>query len=291
MSKKSCSPSRDLPEFDRARAGEVVRRLVLALDRPEGLVAEQADLVENQVPSGVLPGSLEHAQFLFLTVPCDRGTKSSALWARARATWEDGSPLFAIRDIAAGRVSLEALTELMAARIRPRYAVPASAYWHSNARRLADVFEGDPRRVFGSSPKATGVYAAIRSFAGFGPKTGGMMLRAAVGLGWASGEDIASVEMPVDVHDARISLQTGIMNIAGRASGEVTPDELARLARPVRRFLTELCANEGVEWPGLDRALWLIGSRGCVSRRCASCPLESLCSVPERLPLFERPAA
>ena len=105
------------------------------------------------------------------------------------------------------------------------------------------------------------------------------MLRAAIGLGWASPEHLDEVEVPVDVHDVRISLQTGILHVAEEQKHKFVADTYSALAPAVRRILTQICADEKVSWLNIDRALWLIGSRGCVRRRCFDCPLSSVCSA------------
>ena len=281
---------RPKPIFDTARGDAVLTRLVDAIASNAGIAAERDDLVENQIPTGVDVGSREHANFLFLTVPCDRGTKSSALWQRAKRLHADQCVIYDIQAIASGAVSESDLAGLLSSTLKPRYATPAAKYWAANASRLCQEFAGDARVLFSQGSDASVIYRLIRSFAGFGPKTGGMMLRAAVGLGWAPGLAIESVEMPVDVHDARISFYTGVMSFGAPLDAEIDPAEAAAFATPVRRFLTTACAQRGISWPEIDRVLWLIGSRGCARRRCSECPLYDICRIPAQLPLFSSPA-
>jgi endonuclease III len=258
----------------------VLRLLSRAAAADSGLVSEQDDLVENQLPDGVGKGGREHARFLFMTVPCDRGTKSSALWGRAKSAFLAYPALFDLEAIAArpGRARPR-IAALLSTTLRPRYVNLAADHWTANAARLVRQFGGDARKVF-AADDALGTYGAIRSFRGFGPKTGGMMLRVAVGLGWASSRNIDRVELPVDIHDTRICAQTGIILLDRTKRAHLEANGAAGLAAPVRRFLTEMCAREGLAWPDLDRALWLIGSRGCARRRCSECPLSRVCDVP-----------
>ena len=281
---------RPKPTFDACKGDAVLTRLVDAIASNAGIAAERGDLVENQVPAGVDVGSREHANFLFLTVPCDRGTKSSTLWQRAKRLYADRCVIYDIQAIASGAVSECDLSDLLLSTLKPRYAKPAARYWMANASRLYREFAGDARELFGRGADASCVYRLIRTFDGFGPKTGGMMLRAAVGLGWASGSGIEAVEMPVDVHDARISFYTGVMSFGAPVDAEIDPAEAAAFATPVRRFLTTACARRGISWPEIDRVLWLIGSRGCARRRCSECPLCDLCRIPAQLPLFRSSA-
>jgi endonuclease III len=264
------------------RARDVLKLLSAATDQGTGLVAEQADLVENQVPPGITRGSLEHSIFLFLIVPNDRGVKSSSLWGRSKEAFGSCPELFdfnwVVKSFSKDRGSL---ASLVADKIRPRYVNHSAAAWIENSARLLSDFGGDPRALFSVSADAREVARVIRSYKGFGPKTGGMMLRAAVGLKWSSAEYLEEVEIPVDVHDVRISIQTGILSVSDRQDLDSASKAYAALAPIVRRVLTQVCAEEKLAWPNIDRALWLIGSRGCVRRRCTECPLTNVCSASE----------
>src|SRR5438477_7517177 len=70
--------------LDHARAGRVLAAISRAMADRIGLLSEQEDLVENQLPPGVASGSREHALFLFYVVPNDRGVRSAHLWRRAK---------------------------------------------------------------------------------------------------------------------------------------------------------------------------------------------------------------
>jgi adenine-specific DNA glycosylase len=47
----------------------------------------------------------------------------------------------------------------------------------------------------------------------------------------------------------------------------------------VQQILRDTCSTLGITWIDVDRALWIIGSRGCVRLRCSLCPIQDLCSV------------
>jgi endonuclease III len=259
----------------------VLRLVSTAARQQTGLVAERWDLVENQLPEGVDAGGREHALFLFMVVPNDRGVKSSALWKRAKLAHKTSPELFDLAAVVA-RYSNDRskLASYLAASIGPRYANHASSAWVENAARLGQEYDGDPRALFGSSRDSREIARVIRGYKGFGPKTGGMMLRAAIGLGWASADHLEEVEMPVDVHDVRISLQTGILCDALIAR-TIDSRSYSTLAPVIRQFLTRICAEEKISWPEIDRSLWLIGSRGCSNRRCYLCPLNGVCDQAE----------
>lgn len=252
--------------------------LSVAIKSGFGLVSETSDLIENQIPSGIIRGSKEHALFLFATVPSDRGVKSSLLWKRAAQLYNDVPWLFEplrFIGVAEGDNTWMSVKNLIADQLKPRYAHNSTRGWVMNAARLHREFDSDPRKVFSHGRDGRSSYATIRSFFGFGPKTGGMMYRAATGLGWASTIGAQSVEVPVDTHDVRLALQLGIL-IPDCA---VVPASYQSLAPIVRKELTDACSDAGIEWFDIDRAMWLIGSRGCASKRCSLCPLATVCSA------------
>src|SRR5712691_12053852 len=80
------------------RARQLVRTLQDAFDGREGVFSDTADLLENQIPAGVVPKSREHANFLFFLISQDHGTKSARLYARAKSLYgtspEHFDPLF-----------------------------------------------------------------------------------------------------------------------------------------------------------------------------------------------------
>lgn len=264
-------------DVDRARAQEVVMRLDAAFRNYEGLLSERDDLVENQIPPGVEKGSTEHARFLFFTVPNDHGVKSSRLYAKAIELFNCRPNLFDPHFIASQFRGCEDadLVSSTGVALGTRYPKSTAKGWYLNASRLVDQFNGDPRGVFQASADAEVLLKLVCSFYGFGPKTGGMLLRAVDGLGMAKVSGLERVLIPVDIHDSRISFFTGIVS----GDGESIESDYHLFARPIQRVLTDACNEINVRWPDVDRALWLIGSRGCVRLRCADCPLNSLCSV------------
>ena len=262
---------------DRARAQEVVIKLEAAFRSCEGLLSERDDLVENQIPPGVEKGSREHARFLFYTVPNDHGLKSARLYARAIELFNRRPNLFDPNFVTAqfrGMDDLD-LIESTGVALGTRYPKSTAKGWYLNSSKLMEQFRGDPLGVFQASADAEILLKLVCSFYGFGPKTGGMLLRAVDGLGMAKVSGLERVLLPVDIHDSRISFLSGIVS----GNNETIEGDYHLFARPIQRVLTEACREVDVRWPDVDRALWLIGSRGCVRLRCKECPLNTLCSV------------
>lgn len=264
-------------DVDYERAKLVVSRVNNAFILRRGLLSEVDDLVENQIPDGVLKLSKEHALFLFYTVTNDHGMKSSRLYeASKKLFWED-------RDLYEPSKVVEnyqgpddaRLIDNTGRRLGTRYPKETAKTWYVNSLRLLERFNGDPRRLFSCTADARTLMKEIRSFRGYGPKIGGMLLRASIGLGFANVSGIEEVLVPVDIHDARISFYTGII-VTGP---EIQKIDYYSYVKQVQKILLDTCNNLGIQWLNADRALWLIGSRGCVTKRCTLCPLNDICSV------------
>jgi hypothetical protein len=63
------------------------------------------------------------------------------------------------------------------------------------------------------------------------------------------------------------------------SEGLPTSENYSAYVPLVQDALLSACNDAGIQWLDVDRALWLIGSRGCVTRRCLMCPLQLECSV------------
>ena len=265
--------------IDRNRARLVIRRLHEDFAQRRGLLSELDDLVENQIPDGVSLLSLEHACFLFYMVPNDHGVKSRHLYSRAKQFFvsrpEMFSPVEMLRSFSGP--DDRTLSSLLAATLGVRYPNEAARSWYLNSARIVTEYGGDPRQLFQSTQNAPELLRRILSFRSYGPKTGGMLLRAIGGLGFASLTDLEDVLLPVDVHDSRISFMTRIVRLP---AGHPDPDKGYYPYVPqVQKALLDACNSLGMSWPDIDRALWIIGSRGCVSLRCTECPLLDMCEV------------
>lgn len=264
--------------IDIERARFVVLRLHEAFKTRSGLLSETDDLVENQIPSGVEPLSRDHALFLFYIVSNDHGMKSARLYARAKALFLEERQLFepfrVVEDYG-GPEDIN-LVESTGRQLSTRYPRETAKSWYINSVKLVEKYQGDPRKLFRSTTEARILMKEIMAFRGYGPKTGGMLLRAIIGLGFSDVRGVENVLVPVDIHDSRISYFTGILKL--NEPSLTSPDYYAYVPQ-VQRGLLEACNTLGIKWLDVDRALWLIGSRGCVTKRCHLCPLSDICVV------------
>ena len=269
------------PVVDAERARLVVSRVHNAFRCREGLLSETGDLVENQIPTGVEPLSRDHALFIFYTVVNDHGMKSSRLYAQAKAVFLKDRDLFEPARVPLNFEGPEdpRLIESTGKRLGTRYPKETAKTWYLNSQRLEEGYDGDPRNLFSSTSDARTLMKEIRAFRGYGPKIAGMLLRAAIGLGFANVEGIEEVLVPVDIHDSRISFLTEILKVFPDCRDDDRKIHYYDYVPQVQRILLEACNSLGLEWLDTDRALWLIGSRGCVNRRCKSCPLHDICTI------------
>lgn len=268
--------------FERAKV--VILRLQKAFARREGLLAEVSDLVENQIPKGVKPLSREHALFLFYIVVNDHGMKSSRLYARAKELFQIRRELFEpsmVLKLYHGPDDPN-LVKDTGKFLGTRYPRETAKTWYLNSQRLENLFSGDPRNLFRCCTDAQRLLKEIVAFRGYGPKTGGMLLRAIVGLGFAKLDGLESVLVPVDIHDSRISFFTGIVSIDDDEDNLNLNIDYYAYVRDIQRILRDTCNALVLPWLDIDRALWLIGSRGCVKKHCSLCPLQDLCSIGKR---------
>lgn len=265
-------------EIDKTRAELVVLRVHEAFKQGKGLLAETADLVENQIPDGVKPLSKDHALFLFYIVANDHGMKSSRLYAQAKLLFAEHKELFDPKYIVENFSSPDdpCLIEMTGKYLGTRYPKETAKSWFLNSQELLAKYDGDPRKLLTSTPDAKILIERIKAFRGYGPKIGGMLLRAAIGLGFAKVSGIDEVLVPVDIHDSRISFLTGIVRDNKNSKEKLNYYDYVT---QVQKMLLDTCNSLNLEWLDTDRALWLIGSRGCVNKKCALCPLSDICEV------------
>lgn len=266
---------------DMERAKLVVSSVDEAFKKGVGLLSETSDLVENQIPDGVEQLSKHHALFLFYTVANDHGVKSYRMYARAKKLFNERpevfDPFWVAENFENGE--MPELVKLTGERVGARYPREATKTWYSNSLKLGEEYSGDPRVLFRSTNDARELIKRIKAFRGYGPKIGGMLLRAAVGLGFADVENLEKVLVPVDIHDSRISFYTGILKFDDNDSDSSTDIDYYDYVKQVQRILLDSCNALHIKWLDADRALWLIGSRGCVNKRCLECPLKKICTV------------
>lgn len=270
------------------RAELVVKRLLQAFENRYGIFEDTSDLLEFQIPAGVQPTSLEHARFLFYLIAQDYGTKSARLYAKAKALYSKYPRIFDPEYVVANYTGADdpKLANDTGVQLSTRFPKETAKRWYENSEKLLKEYEGDPRRMFAVSSDARVVFERIRSFRGFGPKIGGLLLRTFLGCKFTKLDRVEDVLIPVDVHDSRIAFYTGA---AKTANGDSHVEDYYEYSRQIQHLWSQACNSAGLDWLQVDRALWLLGSRGCVNLRCAECRLSDLCWKGQSVLQKERP--
>ena len=160
-----------------------------------------------------------------------------------------------------------------------RYPKQAAKSWIENSKKLLKMYDGTAINMFKSTNDALELFKKINSFRSYGPKTSGLLLRVIIGIGFNRElMNIENVPLPVDIHDSRIAFNCDIYhpeNIDNLQKIYSNTSHIQKIEKLWRYSAKEI----GVRWEDLDRALWLLGSKGCVNKECMICPINKICIV------------
>jgi len=276
MRTKSLTKNADLKIYTK-KIDRLVKMMDEAFNLSYGLLEDRSDLVENQIPPGVKKGTKEHALFMFYVVQNDHGVKSSKMYEKAKEFYHNNpeyfSPVWVSKEF--HEDDLEGLVENVSKKLGSRYPHALAKSWYINSVVLKEKYNGNPINMFVSSDDALLLIKTIRSFNGFGPKIGGMLLRAIVGVGFnKSVKNLDKVLVPVDIHDSRILFLTGGFKCPSYKAKEF---DYYKYVQKAQAALLDACNRCKISWLDVDRALWLTGSRGCSYSRCEMCYINAIC--------------
>ena len=254
------------------------------------------DMPEDEPPSGVTRGTLDHIIFLTLTVAIDYQRDAHALWDAARQTWEDPETRFLFDLTAVSEAPAEVVLPAMKKHRLSKKHTNDAKIWQTVAGSFARKWDGDPRHFLADcgwdAPtvlqrlKEDRHRSEVRVAKDFpflgGNKIGPLWLRMLRDNACVTTlRNLDLVPIPVDVHIARASLCLGIVN--GSYSGAMEP-----LFRQIRTAWAK--SVEGLEVEGrpmialdVDEPLWHLSKFGCASRDpvTGACPLKDTCIVGE----------
>lgn len=258
----------------------LVEAIALAFEQKSGVFSNLGDLLENQIPEETEVGSEEHARFYFFLIFNDHGTKSSSLYARFKTLFKDHPEIFNPSTfLSAEYRDCVIFQQNFLSGLGLRYPRQAALSWVQNAISLCGQYEGEPIKLFTHTEDAPSLFRAIRSFRGYGPKTAGLLLRVVRGVGFNRQlNNISEVPLPVDIHDSRIAFICHVYRPAGAQDVKDIYGNTRHIAG-VESVWRTAAKNVGVEWETIDRALWILGSRGCTHRLCGDCPVQRYCDV------------
>ena len=238
------------------------------------------ELLEMQCPKTIEPNSEEHADFYFYLIFNDHGTKSINLYTRFKDKYERYPQLFDAKYIAECYINNEeSLLEEHTSKLGLRYPKVATKSWIENSVMLLENFDGKAINMFNSTYDALELFKTINKFRSYGPKTSGLLLRVIIGIGFNRKlTNIENVPLPVDIHDSRIAYNCNIYRPKGI-------DDLQKIytnpshIKKIEKIWRDSAKSINVNWEELDRALWLLGSKGCANKECYICPINELCQI------------
>jgi hypothetical protein len=253
--------------------------VVDAYHRRLGVFEDTSDLLEYQRPDGVRSKSREHANFLFYLISQDHGVKSYRLYARAKALYAKDPDLFDPERILAkyGEAPAERIVEATARQLGTRYPNETGRQWLQNSRALIDLYGADSRNIFFQSDDSLEALRRVKDFRGFGPKTSALLFRTFHGIGLINLPRTNEIPIPVDIHDTRIAFVSGLLKLRS-APESITSDNYMTYAEMAQKAWMRVCEAAHLDWLALDRALWLLGSRGCDPYRYVECCLRKNCT-------------
>ena len=238
------------------------------------------NLLEFQIPKAIEYGSIEHARFYFYLIFNDHGTKSIRLYEKFKNLYDNHNHIFIPTKVIKEYADREELfREKFMLNQGLRYPTQASKSWIENSKLLVESYGGEPINLFQSTNNAVELFKRIRKFRSYGPKTSGLLLRVILGVGFNRKlKNIKDVPLPVDIHDSRIAFICGIYN----PSGVENINEIYSSPKHIKNISIlwkEAAEDIEVKWEEIDRALWLLGSIGCVNKFCLECPINEFCQV------------
>ena len=246
----------------------------------KGIFSTTEDLLEFQIPKDIEYGSKEHARFYFYLIFNDHGTKSRNLYMKFKELYNNTENLFSPSDIINNFKDNEnLLKESYLSNLGLRYPTQAAKSWISNSEMLISRYNGEPINLYNSTSNAVELFKRIKNFRSYGPKTSGLLLRVIRGVGFNRNlSHITDVPLPVDIHDSRIAFMCGIYKPDGIDDIYNIYSNPKHIQR-IEKIWREAAKESGVKWVDIDRALWLLGSKGCVNKLCIECPINQYCKT------------
>lgn len=265
---------------------------------------------EAYLPQWNLPAELEHspirempadpfqaARYLWFEVQFERLTRTAELMKKTRSLWENPeknwvfdprrileqppsfrkktvTTLLGDEEIREPRGIEEISIRDMGFNLQARGENTPGEKLHSNAARLVELYDGDPRNIIAYNTVEQ-ARENLRQFEGIGTGIANLFILYLLERKIASPVDPENILLKVDIHKGRIPINTGAVKPINH---EIARDDhyVASMESAYRSVAT----RERIEMETLDPVLWIIGSELCVRKDhdyCALCPLEEEC--------------
>jgi len=250
---------------DTARVSTVLGRLVCAFENnefPYNLDSTRVPQDHRHMPETLELGTREHAMFLWTVCYYMRGGIKSNDAVIRLASMYDARPELFVAKTAKDTNPSDIAAELSANGLGFQQTV--SNAWVTNAERLYELYDGDPRKIFEGVDSYERSLELIKNqgkkggFVGFQEKMVSMIIYYLADEGLIEEFEFP---LPVDIHVLRVSIANELVRFKGYDDDEnVFSSELLRV---VRELYLDYAREHDVNMLRLCDAVWLLSQSIC----------------------------
>ncbi len=254
----------------------------------------KTEMPEDILPKDIKRGSLEHLLFITFTVAIDYQRDANTLWAVSRKSFEDAETRYLYDPESLHKTPFKRITKDMQEHGLSEKPRKDATIWRTVGVTFYKKWDGNPLRFLEDcgwdsliilEPLKSDVHSYNRRLVPDypylrGDKIGPLwlrMLRDNVGI--SELKNLDEVPIPVDIHIARSTLATGVVN--GKYSGG-----LSNLFEYIRRAWFEsvkrlTIRNRPMIALDIDEPLWHLSKYGCAKRDKTNghCPVYNRCEA------------
>lgn len=259
-------------KIDKAKAMKIGEKLTHESSENNGLV-KKSSLLEHALPRNLKKGSKEHALFLTYVISIDYLIDSEKLWKKSRTAYELFPERFTPQKILnIGLRSVQAFVKALGA----RFTLAAAEIWISLSQVLVEKYSGDPRNIAPQPLTIEEIRKRIMELPSLrGPKMSNYYIRMMSEQGLFKIKNLNELEIPVDKQLAKFTISTGILKLLSDQFTGCVHDE------PLKSLIEEAWSEAAktlstAPWK-LEQPIVTIMSEFCSDRKCAQCPIQSLC--------------
>ncbi len=254
------------------------------------------EMPEDDIPEGVINGSLEHILFITLTVSIDYQRDADVLWASSRQTYENSATHYLFNPKLLSETDFSKIAQDMRKFKLSQKPQKDASIWHTVGVTFYKKWQCDPRNFLADCNwDAPLILARLREDCHLsngvcrpdfpylrGNKIGPLWLRMLRdNAGIAEIQNLDKVPIPVDIHVARATLALGVVH--GEYEGH-----LDRIFEYIRQAWFESVKGSYIKDRPMialdvDEPLWNLSRYGCTQRDNFSgeCPVYEQCEAKE----------
>jgi hypothetical protein len=255
---------------DQARVDLVLDKLMTAYDAndfPYNLDSARVPQDERHMPPELERGTVQHAMFFWNVCYWMRGgTESTTAVRQMSKIYRDRPDLFDCNEIVNTTVhDIRRVIQDHGLGMDDGNA----RFWHVNARRMLDNFDGDPRLIFEGLVDGREGYDMLlgriankggKGFYGFQKKMTSMIAYYFMAEGLVEKK---TLPLPVDVHVTRVSLETEMVRVPDLPFKVDLVRQDDQLLDVLRDIYLDYAERHDVDWLELCNAVWLLSQVLC----------------------------